>query len=190
MMAIAIAFIAGWLLLRWLGHHVRAFWLRIEQGLVILRQPRRYFRTVVLYQALGWCCRLGTAYFLLEAFGVHATITNALLVLVVGSISTLLPITPGGAGAQQALLVIVLAGQASSSSLLAYSVGAQVAATALQRGARRSRAVPAVRQRALPPHPGGARLRLSPAGGCSPGWSSAGVSAAASGGSLGRPSTA
>ena len=47
MMAIAIAFIAGWLLLRWLGHHVRAFWLRIEQGLVILRQPRRYFRCVV-----------------------------------------------------------------------------------------------------------------------------------------------
>ncbi len=83
-----------------------------------------------LYQALGWCCRLGTAYFLLEAFDVHATITNALLVLVVGSISTLLPITPGGAGAQQALLVIVLAGQASSSSLLAYSVGAQVAVTA------------------------------------------------------------
>ncbi len=73
MMAIAIAFIAGWLLLRWLGHHVRAFWLRIEQGLVILRQPRRYFRQVVLFQALGWCCRLGTAYFLLEAFGVHAT---------------------------------------------------------------------------------------------------------------------
>jgi uncharacterized membrane protein YbhN (UPF0104 family) len=130
MMAIAIAFIAGWLLLRWLGHHVRAFWLRIEQGLVILRQPRRYFRYVALYQALGWCCRLGTAYFLLEAFGVRATITNALLVLVVGSISTMLPITPGGAGAQQALLVIVLAGQASSSSLLAYSVGAQVAVTA------------------------------------------------------------
>jgi uncharacterized membrane protein YbhN (UPF0104 family) len=131
MMAVAIAFIACWLLLRWLGHHVRAFWLRIEQGLVILRQPRRYLRCVVVYQALGWCCRLGTAYFLLEAFDVHATITNALLVLVVGSLSTMLPITPGGAGAQQALLVIVLAGQASSSSLIAYSVGAQVAVTAL-----------------------------------------------------------
>ena len=110
---------------------MRAFWLRIEQGLVILRQPRRYFRQVVLFQALGWCCRLGTAYFLLEAFGVRATITNAMLVLVVGSISTMLPITPGGAGAQQALLVIVLAGEASASSLIAYSVGAQVAVTAL-----------------------------------------------------------
>lgn len=131
MMAIAIAFIAGWLLLRWLGHHVRAFWVRIEQGLVILRQPRRYLRSVVVYQAAGWCCRLGTAYFLLEAFGVRATIPNAALVLVVGSISTMLPITPGGAGAQQALLVIVLAGQASSSALIAYSVGAQVATAAL-----------------------------------------------------------
>lgn len=131
MMAIAIALIAGWLLLRWLGHHVRAFWVRIEQGLVILRQPRRYLRSVVVYQAAGWCCRLGTAYFLLEAFGVRATIPNAALVLVVGSISTMLPITPGGAGAQQALLVIVLAGQASSSALIAYSVGAQVATAAL-----------------------------------------------------------
>ena len=59
----------------------------------------------------------------------NATIENALLVLVVGSISTLLPFTPGGAGAQQALLVIVLSGEATRSSILAYSVGAQVATT-------------------------------------------------------------
>jgi uncharacterized membrane protein YbhN (UPF0104 family) len=131
LIAIGVAVIAVWLALRWLGHHVRAFWLRVEQGVVILRTPRRYLHCVVSYQAVGWVCRLASAFFMMEAFGVHATITNALLVLVVGSISTMLPVTPGGAGAQQALLVIVLAGQASPSALIAYSVGAQVATTAL-----------------------------------------------------------
>ena len=52
-----------------------------------------------------------------------------MLVLVVGSISTLLPFTPGGAGARQALLVIVLSGEATRSAILAYSVGAQVSVT-------------------------------------------------------------
>jgi uncharacterized membrane protein YbhN (UPF0104 family) len=101
----------------------------VGQGVTILRTPKCYLRYVVLYQAIGWICRFGTAYFLLEAFNVNASIENALLVLVVGSISTLLPFTPGGAGAQQALLVIVLAGSATRSVLLAYSVGAQITVT-------------------------------------------------------------
>ena len=121
--------IAVWLGLRWLSHHVRAFWLRVEQGVAILRTPRRYLRNVVSYQALGWLCRLGAAYYMLEAFSVHATITNALLVLVVGSISTMLPVTPGGAGAQQALLVATLHGP-TRTAVLSFSVGTQIAMAA------------------------------------------------------------
>jgi uncharacterized membrane protein YbhN (UPF0104 family) len=116
---------------RWLTHHVRAFWQRVNQGLTILRTPRRYARQVVPYQAIGWCCRLGTGFYLLEAFNVDATLENALLVLVVNSISTLLPFTPGGVGPQQALLVVVLGGAAAHSTLLAYSVGAQAATSVL-----------------------------------------------------------
>ena len=64
-------------------------------------------------------------------FNVNATVENALLVLVVGRSPRPPPFTPGGAGAQQALLVIVLAGSATSSLvLLAYSVGAQIAIAA------------------------------------------------------------
>jgi uncharacterized membrane protein YbhN (UPF0104 family) len=129
---IAVALLLGVALgLRFVAHHVARFWERVRQGLAILRTPRIFIRRVVVYQALGWVCRLGTAYYMLEAFHVHATITNALLVLVVGSLSTMLPITPGGAGAQQAMVVIVLTGAASRSTLLAYSVGAQAAVTAL-----------------------------------------------------------
>jgi hypothetical protein len=41
--------------------------------------------------------------------------------------STILPLTPGGAGVQQALLVTVFAGAASAGRVAAYSVGQQMA---------------------------------------------------------------
>ncbi len=68
-------------------------------------------------------------FYLLRAFSIHADIRNALLVLVVGSASTLLPLTPGGVGTQQALIVVVLSGQAPDSTLLSFSVGMQVVIT-------------------------------------------------------------
>ena len=47
--------------------------------------------------------------------------------MVVGSLTTLLPVTPGGVGTQQALIVVVLGGAASDSQLLSFSVGMQAA---------------------------------------------------------------
>lgn len=108
------------------GRHVQRFWDRIGRGLVILRTPRRYLRQVVSLQATGWVCRVLAAVFFLQAFHVDATLKNALLVLVVGSISTSLPLTPGGLGPKQALTVVVLAGAASRSDLLAFSVGMEL----------------------------------------------------------------
>ncbi len=128
---LAIAGVALILVL-WLGRHISRFWARVAQGLAIFRSPRALLRGVVLYQALAWVCRVATAYELLVAFNVHASIRNALLAIVIGSVSTALPLTPGGAGAQQAMLAIVLAGAASNSQLLAYSVGAQVATTTVK----------------------------------------------------------
>jgi uncharacterized membrane protein YbhN (UPF0104 family) len=129
LITLVILLLFGAIMLRWLTRRALAFWERVGQGVTILRTPKLYLRHVALFQAIGWACRLGTAYYLLKAFHVDATLENALLVLVVGSISTMLPFTPGGAGAQQALLVIVLKGSAASSTLLAYSVGAQITTT-------------------------------------------------------------
>ena len=109
------------------GHRVRAFWVRVEQGLTILREPRRYVRTVASFQATGWVCRVIAALFFLQAFHVDATLKNALLVLVVGSVATSLPLTPGGLGPKQALLVPVLASAGTSSEILALSVGMELA---------------------------------------------------------------
>ena len=108
----------------------KAFAARVRQGFTILRTPRRYALTVALPQLLGWVCRVGAAAAFLEAFGIPGTLRNALLVIVVGSLTTLLPVTPGGVGTQQALIVVVLSGAANDSQLLSFSVGAQAAVVA------------------------------------------------------------
>ena len=102
---------------------VRSFWASVRQGLVILTMPRAYLRRVALWQAVGWGLRVGSAYWFLAAFNVPATLQNALLVQVAGSVGTLLPATPGGLGPKQAMIVILLAGAASRVDLLAFSVG-------------------------------------------------------------------
>ena len=109
------------------GHRVRAFWQRVEQGLAILRDPRRWARCVLGLQAAGWVCRIIAAVYFLKAFHVDGTLRNALLVLVVGSVATSLPLTPGGLGPKQALLVAVLGTAGTRSQILALSVGMELA---------------------------------------------------------------
>jgi uncharacterized membrane protein YbhN (UPF0104 family) len=113
----------------WASRHVDHFKQKVGRGFWILRDWRRYVREVASWQALSWVFRIGSLYFFLKAFHVHASIHNALLAQVVDSLSTLLPFSPGGVGTKQGLLVYVLRGQASSSQLLAFSVGQYVAIT-------------------------------------------------------------
>ncbi len=111
------------------AHRVRAFWARVRQGLVILTQPRRYLREVAAWQGVGWLCRFAAFWFFLEAFGVGGSAGNVLLVMSVQAIANVVPFTPGGAGAQQALLVATLHGP-SRAVVLSYSVGTQIAMAA------------------------------------------------------------
>jgi len=112
-----------------LAHRVRRFWARVRQGVVILTQPRRYLREVAAWQGVGWLCRFAAFWFFLEAFGIGGSFGNVLLVMSVQAISTIVPFTPGGAGAQQALLVATLHGP-SRAVVLSYSVGTQIAMAA------------------------------------------------------------
>jgi len=107
-----------------LSARVRAFWARVRQGIVILKDRRRYFREVFLVQFAGWLFRFAAFWCLLEAFGVGGSVRNVLLVLGANAVAALVPFTPGGAGVQQALLVKVFGG---SSVVAAYSVGQQIA---------------------------------------------------------------
>jgi uncharacterized membrane protein YbhN (UPF0104 family) len=116
---------------RWAAHHVQTLWLHTIQGLRILRSPARFLRIVTLPQLVDWMLRVGVAYALLAAFGLPASVRYAVLVVVVDSVSTTLPFTPGGVGAQQGLLVFALAGAATSAQVLAFSIGAQAVIVAL-----------------------------------------------------------
>jgi uncharacterized membrane protein YbhN (UPF0104 family) len=112
-----------------LARRVEAFWDRVKQGAIVLARPRTYLRTVASWQGLGWICRFFAFWFFLEAFHIGGSFQNVLLVMSVQTVSTLLPLTPGGAGAQQALLVATLVGPGPI-AVLTYSVGQQIAIAA------------------------------------------------------------
>jgi len=114
----------------WARIRVEKFWSRVRRGFTILGDRRRFTVGVLLPQTISWVFRLATLYFFLQAFGVHASIHNALLVQVVDSLATLFPATPGGAGTKQGLIVFLFRGQAISRALLlAFSVGMNIAIT-------------------------------------------------------------
>jgi uncharacterized membrane protein YbhN (UPF0104 family) len=111
---------------------VREFKERVRQGFAIMRPFTRFLRGVVTWQALSWGFRLASVYFFLEAFRVPATLHNAALVLVVQSLSTLFPFTPGGVGTQQGLIAYMFreaAPKTSTTLVVSFSVGMYVATT-------------------------------------------------------------
>jgi uncharacterized membrane protein YbhN (UPF0104 family) len=113
-----------------LSVRVKAFWLRVRQGLTILSDRPRYLREVLAWQAAAWFCRFGAFWFFLSAFRVGGSVRNVLLVFAVSQVAGAVPFTPGGAGVQQALLVKVFATSAPATVVAAYSVGQQIAIAA------------------------------------------------------------
>lgn len=114
-------------LFAWLSQRVQRFWMRVQQGLTILFDRRRFVRQVLGVQFGAWLLRFTAFWFLLEAFHVGGSVKNVLLVLGVNAVAAAVPFTPGGAGVQQAFLVKVFAGTASGATVAAYSVGQQLA---------------------------------------------------------------
>jgi uncharacterized membrane protein YbhN (UPF0104 family) len=110
---------------------LRTLWDRVRQGGVILRAPRRYLRTVVLPQSCAWCCRVGVVVCLLAAFGLPASVPVACVVMVLTGASTVVPLTPGGAGTQQVVLAFALSQTASAAAVVSFSVGMQAGVTAV-----------------------------------------------------------
>jgi uncharacterized membrane protein YbhN (UPF0104 family) len=126
---LTVIVIGGVVLFAVLARRVESFWERIKQGVAIFREPRRYFREVAAWQLAGWLFRFASFWLFLDAFHIGGSFQTVLLVMSVQAIAGALPFTPGGAGAQQALLVATLGG-ASKTAVLSYSVGQQIAVTA------------------------------------------------------------
>ena len=108
----------------WLRLHVAEFKQRVGQGLAIMRDRTRYLREVALWQAGDWSLRFVAIWFFLDAFGIEQSVKNVLLVQVTQSLATLVPISPGGIGTEQAFIVFVFEGTGvGRATLLAFSVG-------------------------------------------------------------------
>ncbi len=122
---VAIGFVVAFALL---SARVRAFWQRIKQGLVILRDRRRYRDQMATWQFASWVARFAAYWALLDAFHIGGSVRNALLVLGVQVVASVFPFTPGGAGVQQALLLTIFA---HSADVAAFSVGQQIATAVL-----------------------------------------------------------
>jgi uncharacterized membrane protein YbhN (UPF0104 family) len=112
----------------WARRRVERFWERVRQGFAILGDRPRFLRSVIVPQAISWVFRIASLFFFLKAFGVTATVHNALLAQVVDSLATLFPATPGGAGTKQGLTEFIFRGRGVSHTLLlAFSVGMNLA---------------------------------------------------------------
>jgi uncharacterized protein (TIRG00374 family) len=115
----------------WIHQRVRELRERVAQAFTVVRTPARYLRTVVFWQLCDWGLRLATIWFFLDAFGIEQSLRNVLLVQATASLATLVPVSPGGIGTEQAFLVYVLRGQAARTTLLAFSVGMKLTLTAV-----------------------------------------------------------
>jgi uncharacterized membrane protein YbhN (UPF0104 family) len=124
--ALGIAIVVAFALL---ARRVEAFWDRVKQGAIVLATPVLYLKTVASWQGLGWVLRFFSFWFFLEAFHIGGSFQNVMLVMSVQTVANILPLTPGGAGAQQALLVATLVGPGPI-AVLTYSVGQQIAVAA------------------------------------------------------------
>ncbi len=107
----------------WLRFRVHDFKEHLRQGVVILGDRRRYLREVAAWQAGDWLMRFVAIWFFLAAFGIDQNVRNVLLVQVTQSLATLVPVSPGGIGTEQALIVYVFDRAVSTTRLLSFSVG-------------------------------------------------------------------
>ncbi len=124
---LAILFVFGFALL---SARVRAFWLRVRQGLAILRDRDAYKRRMASWQLASWVARFAAYWALLDAFHIGGSVRNALLVLAVQVVASVFPFTPGGAGVQQALLLAIF----HNANAASFSVGQQIATIVLSSG--------------------------------------------------------
>ena len=106
---------------------LRSFAAKLAQGASILRSPRAFVSGVLGWKLVAWSLRLATVYFFLVAFHLTAGIWAVLLVVATQSAVSVLPISPGNAGTQQAAFMVVLAGSGGMAAVLGFGVGMQAA---------------------------------------------------------------
>lgn len=120
---------AAILLARRFGGRARALLREAGRGLALFGHPLQYLRLAVSWQLAGLALRLGSIACFLGAFHLPVTAQVTLVVLAVQCVSNVLPLTPNGAGTQQALLVVALGATVAAPRVVGFGTGAQLATT-------------------------------------------------------------
>ena len=121
--AIGLVLVVVLVVVLWFAEQIGDFRRRIAQGFSILRDKKAYLRGVAVWQVSDWLLRFSAVLFFLHAFGLPATLHNALLVQVSAALASLLPISPSGIGTEQAFLLYLFGGRVARTALVAFSVG-------------------------------------------------------------------
>jgi uncharacterized membrane protein YbhN (UPF0104 family) len=98
----------------------------LASGLRLVGSPRRFARMVGPLTVLDWTLRIVMIGCLLSAFHLGLDAAAAVAVVAIDSLTTLLPILPNGAGAQQAAVAGGLHVHVSTTALVAFSAGSQL----------------------------------------------------------------
>ena len=89
-----------------------------RQGLGVMRSPVR-MALAISFQIAGWVCQLLAVWTAMRAFGIHAPLPAAGVVLLVINVVTIFPFWPGNVGAVQ----LAIAAPLSASYGVAYATG-------------------------------------------------------------------
>jgi uncharacterized membrane protein YbhN (UPF0104 family) len=128
---VACAAAMGFVARRRVGARLSRLWEQARRGGAILRTPARYVLRVAAVQAGAWLCRIGVVWCLLAAFGLGGGPLVAAMVMILCGVSTVVPLTPGGAGTQQVMLAYALSQTATAAAVVSFSVGMQAGVTAV-----------------------------------------------------------
>src|SRR5262249_30994142 len=95
------------------------------------RRPAPLPARFVAWQAAAWLFRLASIYWFLRAFAISGGLQAAALVLVIQSVASVVPFTPGGAGLGEGLLAYRVPAQVSIGAIIGFSAGMDLALAAV-----------------------------------------------------------
>jgi uncharacterized protein (TIRG00374 family) len=98
----------------------------LASGLRLVGSPARFARMLGPLTLLDWALRIAMIWCLLAAFHLGLDAAAAVAVVAIDSLTTLVPVLPNGAGAQQAAIAGGLHTHASATALVAFSAGTQI----------------------------------------------------------------
>jgi len=105
---------------------VRRLWEMGRQGLEVMNAPLAAV-VAALYQCVGWFFQLLAVYVAMRAFGIHAPLHAAGLVLLLMNVATIFPLWPGNIGLLQAAVALPLVSYGVAYARgFAYGLGLQV----------------------------------------------------------------